>query len=229
MNDPTRQSGTAGTFGCAFLVGLFLTGLASLAGAEPTGSAIPGNHPLTEVQAGELLISELRCTACHAGLDNASLPAPVAPDLSDAGSRIAPEFLRRFLAEPSKAHPGTSMPDLLSSRSEKERDQIAEALTHFLVERAKDYFDSRRKQPADHPEGKRLYHSVGCVACHGFRAALDEPRPAQQPDPAKGTDDDPDEPAVENVSTARCPQFRSHARSEIDSRRVGRDRRLSDG
>ncbi len=148
-----------------------LGALTCTAEAEQGDSALPGNHPLSQADAGEVLISELRCAACHRGLPSSGLSEKTAPDLSDVGARISPGFLERFLASPSNAHPGTTMPDLLSSRSEAERNQIAEALTHFLIAQSKNAFNADASEHGNDEEGKRLFHSVGCVACHGPKEA----------------------------------------------------------
>lgn len=137
--------------------------------AESGDPALPGNHPLNQVQAGSVLISELRCAACHRGIPRDSLPEKSAPDLADVGARISPDFLQRYLASPSSAHPGTTMPDVLASKPEAQRGRIAEALTHFLVAQSKDNFQSKTTPEIDFEQGQALYHSVGCVACHGSR------------------------------------------------------------
>lgn len=80
------------------------------------------------------------------------------------------------------------MPDMLAGRTDAERDQIAEALTHFLVAQAKTSFAAQRPDPAQREQGKTLYHSVGCVACHGAREALADTPPSNTRD-----DDDEDE------------------------------------
>jgi len=131
--------------------------------------ALAGRHPLSRSQAGEVLISELRCAACHDEAGDGALPEKTAPDLAEAGGRISPEYLRRFLASPSSAHPGTTMPDILASRPEADRKKIAEALTHFLAARAKAAFSAEERDPGDRERGKELFHSVGCVACHGAK------------------------------------------------------------
>lgn len=136
--------------------------------------ALPGNHPLTQSQAGDLLIADLRCAACHDGIQRSSLPEKTAPDLTDVGSRISPEYLRRFIASPLSTHPETTMPDVLGSRSVAERDKIAEALAHFLVARSKTEFEASKTEQLVREQGKSLYHSVGCVACHGPKEALPE-------------------------------------------------------
>ena len=152
-------------------------------------SALPGNHPLTQAQAGELLIAELRCTACHAADRSNAILEKSAPDLSEAGSRIAPEYLRKFIAAPSAIHPGTTMPDMLSSQEEAERDRITEALTHFLIAQSKGVFTSQAPDAVDREHGKQLFHSVGCVACHGPREMIDTSVPTSKPQ--DDFDDDP--------------------------------------
>ena len=87
----------------AFGYALFFAALfTSTAAAAPVVPGLANKHPLTEPQVGQLLIGELRCTACHT-----STTAPLeraAPDLADVGARVAPEYMRKFLASPSAAH-----------------------------------------------------------------------------------------------------------------------------
>lgn len=137
--------------------------------AESADPALPGNHPLSQTQAGSVLISELRCAACHSGIPINSLPEKSAPILADVGSRISPGFLQRYLLSPSSAHPGTTMPDVLASKPKAEREAIAEALTHFLIAQSSGDFSSKAVEQIDLVQGEALYHSVGCVACHGSK------------------------------------------------------------
>ena len=171
MDESRRQDFTAHRTGRMILGTLISVLLIGTASAEPGDPALPGNHPLTQAQAGDVLISELRCAACHSGVQRGSLPEKLAPDLSEAGARISPEYLRRYLASPSSAHPGTTMPDVLTSQPEAERDRIAEALTHFLIAQSKTVFQTEATEPIDLQQGKALFHSVGCVACHGPKEA----------------------------------------------------------
>lgn len=139
---------------------------------QPSDTEVIGpskRHPLSEAEVGHLLIGELKCIACHTRKDALPSLERAAPDLSDVGSRVSPEFLRRFIASPATAHTGTTMPDLLASEPADQRAKIAEALTHFLVTQSPHKFDG---QPIDDKElvaGKALFHSVGCVACHSPR------------------------------------------------------------
>jgi len=136
--------------------------------------AISGHHPLTQIQAGSVLIAELRCSACHTGVERVSVADKMAPELAQVGTRISPEYLQRFLESPLTAHPGTTMPDLLASRSESERKTMAEALTHFLISLSSAGFPEEPTESIDRELGKELYHSIGCVACHGPKEALSD-------------------------------------------------------
>lgn len=155
--------------------------------------AWPGYHPLTQSEVGSVLIAELRCAACHSGLARGAVPEKSAPDLAEVGSRISPEFMLRFLTSPQVAHPGTTMPDVLASRPESERQAIAESLTHFLVAQSKAAPREAIAGMIDRQHGKELFHSIGCVACHGPTEGLsaDQPRASRQDD-----DDDDDDPAL---------------------------------
>lgn len=140
--------------------------------------SLAGNHSLTKLQSGRLLLSELRCSSCHDGVPTISGLEKKSPDLTYAGSRISPEYLQRFIASPAEMHPGTTMPDMLASRTESERQKIAESLTHFLVSISTNArpayqpaFSEIPQEISDAKLGQALYHSIGCVACHGPREA----------------------------------------------------------
>ena len=166
--------------------------------AVPGDVSLQGKHSLSQVQAGEVLINELRCAACHRGAPTGNLPERTAPDLTQAGSRISHDFLKRFLESPASAHPGTAMPDVLGTRPENERRDIAEALAHFLVAQA----ESARKpsppaisstEPAEASHGKTLFHSVGCVACHGAKDLAAEGGESASTKPGENNTEDEDE------------------------------------
>ena len=175
-----------------FRAALISTLLAGTASAQHGDPALSGHHPLNQAQAGSLLISELRCAACHSGIERGSLPEKAAPELAEVGARVSPAFLKSFLAAPSVAHPGTTMPDVMGSRSERERTQIAEALTHFLVAQSKGVFQTEAAGPSERQQGKEFFHSLGCVACHGPKEALSE----SQQRPERNDEEDEDDPKL---------------------------------
>lgn len=141
--------------------------------------ALPGHHPLSQVQAGRLLVAELRCAACHSDVAQESRFEKSAPNLSEVGARVTPDFLRSFLASPWTAHPGTTMPDMLGSKSDAEKQAIADSLTHFLIAQSQPSSSGVTAepidtQPIDRKLGNELFHSIGCVACHGAKEAVPE-------------------------------------------------------
>lgn len=117
---------------------------------------------------GQLLLGELNCTSCHQA-DDAHLAKKSAPVLDNVGTRVKRGYLRKFLSDPHKTKPGTTMPDVLAGLPESERAANVEALVHFLA--------STGTPKAGKPErkmvatGRDLYHKAGCTACHETRDA----------------------------------------------------------
>ena len=150
------------------LTGIVLTSLIGLV-ASPVVPGLNGTHPLDERGVGEVLLGELRCEACHADEDSRAFHRQTAPDLAKVGRRVSPEYLRRFIAEPSRVHPGVKMPDVLSGQSKAGRGEVAEALTHFLVGLSAKSFTGGKPGGGDAKAGRSLFHEIGCVACHSPR------------------------------------------------------------
>ncbi len=132
--------------------------------ASPMIPGFQGKHPLDQARKGHVLIEELRCAACHEVPGSVAMKA--APDLSEAGSRLTLGYLKRYLVDPHKVHPGTTMPDVLGGLPEAEKAKVSESISHYLM--------SLKRAVEDEPvilgksdKGKEIYHEVGCVACHG--------------------------------------------------------------
>lgn len=153
------------------LVVVFL-GLTKL--VKASDNALPGHHPLNETEVGDLLVLEYRCAACHSDAQQHLPFDKLAPDLSAVGSRLSHDFIRRFIEDPTSVHKGSTMPDVLASKSGEERTEIAEALTHFLVAQSKPVDNTDISRMGSFDNGKELFHSVGCVACHGPREAQNQ-------------------------------------------------------
>ena len=118
-------------------------------------------------QSGRELVARLGCAAATA----TSLPRArrAAPALALSAARTHPGYLEAFLAAPRKMHADTRMPDVLAGRSNAERVDAAASLAAYVrsLAPAEDGFDVA----SDWKRGERLYHQVGCVHCHGPRAA----------------------------------------------------------
>lgn len=127
------------------------------------------NHVDQHADGGRLLISSLACNACHAG-EGGVLPDQRGPDLTAVRSRIRGDALVAMIENPHQTKTGTTMPDPWVGADADERKQNALDIASYLTLRGSgDRVDRpTSKRLAD--EGKRLYHSIGCVACH---AAMD--------------------------------------------------------
>lgn len=124
-------------------------------------------------QAGQLLLGELRCTACHA--DGTASPAP-GPALHAAGLRLRRQWMLEFIQSPHTVKPGTTMPNMLGHLSADEKQLAARSIVAFLDSQRKPYREVKATgaQPVPYKfwergnaeHGRELYHQVGCVACH---------------------------------------------------------------
>lgn len=116
---------------------------------------------------GEILIGELACTQCHPAAQK-PLWSKATPDLSAVGSRVTPQYLRRFLASPHEVKPGATMPDLFHSSTPAERKRATEELTHFLASLGGPVLFSQTGGTLEaRALGEELFHTTGCAACHG--------------------------------------------------------------
>lgn len=133
------------------------------------------HQEISEQVAGQLLLTELSCTACHEAASNRLKPK-LGPRLNGVGDRLEHQWVERFLAAPQKVKPGTTMPDVLVSLPEGDRRAAARALAAFLSTQHEPFPDIKgtgaRGVPhefwkhGDSDQGQQLYHQVGCVACH---------------------------------------------------------------
>ena len=121
------------------------------------------------VEAGQLLLGELNCTSCHQA--DATLTGLVerkqAPVLDTVCSRVKPQYLLKFLADPQATKPGTTMPNVLAGLSEAQRGRVVEEIVHFLATTGSVTHGNPFRTAVS--RGQTLFHSVGCVACHDPR------------------------------------------------------------
>lgn len=121
-----------------------------------------------------MLVGDLGCAACHSQMNALSAHHKVAPDLSNIGARVTPQFMREFIASPSSVKPGTTMPHLLDALPAEERELAAESITQFLLARSHGSLEFEAIDEESAKEGAKLFHTVGCVACHAPRQAPGE-------------------------------------------------------
>lgn len=160
----SRRAPTAALVAAAASVGLLASSASSAAGPVVPGFerlVADGKHvPAVD---GLVLAGELSCGACHGG-EQAVPPRP-APVLDEVASRAKPSWLLRFIADPHKTKPGTTMPSLLRG-DQQQRAEQAEALVHYLVSRQPGPPAQQFAALGDQMQGQQLYFQLGCAACH---------------------------------------------------------------
>ncbi len=119
---------------------------------------------ITDQQRGMLLLNELNCGSCHKSELPWSIAPKQAPILTEVGGRILPEHFEAFMLAPHSVKPGTLMPDVLAGMSEPNRSQVASSIAHFLASTGEAVRQSTKVSMVS--DGKQLFHSIGCVACH---------------------------------------------------------------
>ncbi|MCC6661603.1 MAG: c-type cytochrome [Phycisphaerales bacterium] len=113
---------------------------------------------------GRALLSDLGCASCHDA--GGAVQAPPGPNLGDIGSRASAAWLEKWLANPAALKPGTRMPRVLGDTPKDRAD--ARAIVAFLTSVGGGAaWEAPATEPAGLARGRLLYHTVGCVACHG--------------------------------------------------------------
>ena len=136
--------------------------------AEPIFPGLTASQLEPELK-GRVLIEELNCVACHNGEASLAARSKKAPRLADVGSRVNPAYLEAFIRDPHGTKPGTTMPDVLGQLGGAEKTDSSIALTHFLLSLRENNFSPQAPNAVAAQQGKQLFHSRGCVACHSPR------------------------------------------------------------
>ncbi len=173
MNSRSRRLAGHALFLIAIVLTYGYAAQVSRADESRVGVAIPGlaTSKLECKLQGLVLLEELNCLACHASEGAPAAASKVAPRLSAVGSRVNPNYLENFIQDPHSVKAGTTMPDVMSHLDADARQKTAGAITHYLLSLNKKgpAFDLQAIDAVAAENGERLFHSVGCVACHSPR------------------------------------------------------------
>lgn len=130
---------------------------------------------------GRSLVEEHGCATCHQPDEGNRLAKGFqsrrGPDLSEIGGRVFPGWLYAWLQAPHKVRPGAVMPQLFAddARGSAERYAVASYLASLSGPLKPSKTPSGKELQNSIARGDRLFHSVGCIACH----RLDKPQGAQ--------------------------------------------------
>ncbi|HYL95653.1 MAG TPA: c-type cytochrome, partial [Terriglobales bacterium] len=86
------------------------------------------------------------------------------PELTRVGSKVNPDWLRRWLDNPEAYHPGTRMPHY-----RMDQKQVALLSSYLLAKTDSDFLANVHLAPSSADSiarGKKLVTETGCAACH---------------------------------------------------------------
>ena len=138
---------------------------AAVKNASPT---VPSAQPAAAANPTEAatLYGSLFCSSCHAVQNAAGIlvGGNFGPELTRVGSKVNPDWLRRWLMDPGQYEPGTRMPHYRFD------DKQITMLSGFLLAKKDDDLLSKVHLPAASADsvahGKKLVTESGCAACH---------------------------------------------------------------
>ncbi len=148
------------------------------------------HNSIDQSTSGQLIISELSCTACHAS-DHDLLQPKRGPILDGVASRTSSDWVKQYLVAPNHVKPGTTMPDVLAALPDAEKQKTASVLTAFLSTLQEPFAEIKASgvnpvpldfwDRGDTVRGMNLYHEVGCVACHAPDLDFEVPQVTASP------------------------------------------------
>ncbi|MDF1843814.1 MAG: c-type cytochrome [Rubripirellula sp.] len=147
----------------------YLMDLAATNPTEQMASNRESGIEMSDRLQGLALLDQFRCAHCHDGLSGNAVPAALAPNLDFVTSRIDPTYLKRFVSDPQKIKPGTSMPHVLGHLDDATREETVTAIIAYLRSRSEAVFHREPIDDATAQRGKEMFHRIGCVACHSPR------------------------------------------------------------
>ena len=114
------------------------------------------------------------CVGCHKvkGLDQ-DMPK-AGPDLLSLKGKLKKDFVLKWVWSPKSYNAAAKMPSFFQQTNNSDPDSTAKnkaelnALVDFLYERSEDYTPNLAPGNGSVENGKKLFHEVGCMACHGI-------------------------------------------------------------
>ncbi len=142
----------------------------------------------TRINLGRHLFTAVGCVNCHDddALQNAR---KVGPDLSHVAAKLKPEFVQQWVFFPQKFRPSTRMPhffqqennraeshSMLDSQPLLRTETEVAAMAQYLFAVSTDWkpIEKPADVQGDGERGRKLFDSVGCLACHANLAEFGE-------------------------------------------------------
>ncbi|MBS1984138.1 MAG: c-type cytochrome [Bdellovibrionales bacterium] len=153
--------------------------------------------------AGMRLIERYGCYTCHkfkGHFEQLAKERKPGPTLQHLSGKLDPNWVRKWLWEPTSFRPSTLMPRYWKNHNNSDPDSLArgvvevDAISHFLFAKSQKYEPLKlaSNMTGDVARGKEMVGSVGCLGCH---AVADFPR------------NNPTDPNVLGYKDPRVPMF----------------------
>jgi mono/diheme cytochrome c family protein len=124
---------------------------------------------------GEALFTDLGCKACHSPKREETSVSRRVPNLSDAGTKLNPDWIFEYLDDPRGHNPETRMPKLNITEADRKN------LTAYLMTlKGNDELVQAEKLSLDGASlenGEKLTQLQGCYGCHAVKAFDKAPNP----------------------------------------------------
>jgi mono/diheme cytochrome c family protein len=131
----------------------------------------------TSLREGRLLFATHGCAHCHklpGALTSEQCAMPEmrqqAPALDGIGSRLTPEFLARWIADPRALRPEAMMPKVFDGPQAAEQAADVAAYLATLTAAKK----PQASEAGDADKGGKLFLTLGCITCHRLEAPSDK-------------------------------------------------------
>ncbi|MBI5506076.1 MAG: c-type cytochrome [Deltaproteobacteria bacterium] len=113
---------------------------------------------------GKKLFTERGCRGCHGVEKEEHSVSPRVPHLGEIGSKVTPEWLDAWIADPKQSNPDTAMPKIALENNERG------AIVAYLMSRKRTEPLPRAADTAkfDVAEGKELVKQYECFGCHAI-------------------------------------------------------------
>ncbi|MFC4992667.1 c-type cytochrome [Rubritalea tangerina] len=116
------------------------------------------------VRRGRALFAELKCSQCHEGGKGMPEAGEMAPSLAGVGSRLDAGWMEAWLKDPKSMRAHARMPQVL--KNEEDAQHVA-AYLEGLKEA------EPAKLAGNKAAGGKLFHDLGCIACHRSESGQD--------------------------------------------------------
>jgi mono/diheme cytochrome c family protein len=120
----------------------------------------------------ELMVTR-GCVGCHK-VRNLEDTTKAGPDLLKVKGKLQKDFVRKWVWSPTSYNPAARMPSFFQQTNNSDDESLAKtkaelnSIVDLLYDRSEDYTPGPAPRGGSVANGKKLFHEIGCMACHGI-------------------------------------------------------------